>query len=335
MRVNFCENCGAPLDAAWETLAVTCRFCGVQSVPGAGAVNVAPSMPADGRPRLVVGGRTYVLEGLLGRGDACDVYRGRWAIRLGELVVVKVLRSPADADLVRAEWDVLGRLREVDGGEAAEALARRLPEPVAIGPVRRDGERLVAVYRWRSGFQHSLEDVAQTHPAGVSGQIATWLLKRVLEVLGLAHRRGFVHGAVIPPHVLVHPRDHGATLVGWGLGGERGPDGAARLRAVSRRWARLYPDAALRVRVVGPATDVAMAARCALGAAGAAPQDGRARPPASLPGDLGALVAAAADGAFDDAWALLERLTEASGRAFGPPSYNPLPMPGWDIAAPR
>jgi hypothetical protein len=71
-----------------------------------------------------------------------------------------------------------------------------------------------------------------------------------------------------------------------------------------------------------------MAARCALTAAGASSFEETGR----LPGDLGRLVVAAAWGEHDDAWALRRRVDWQASNAYGPPSYNPLPMPGWRIA---
>ena len=93
MRVGFCDGCGAPLDAPWDQLVVLCRFCGASSLPGKPGDPVPMRVPVDGRPRLNLEHRTYVIEGHLGSGDACEVYRGRWVVRLGELVVIKVLRA--------------------------------------------------------------------------------------------------------------------------------------------------------------------------------------------------------------------------------------------------
>src|SRR5262245_16781209 len=107
IRVLFCDACGAPLDArAWDAF-VLCRYCSATNAVGA---PVPGQIPDDGRPRINVGGRTYVIEGLLARGDASDVYRARWAMRLGELVVLKVNRSLRDGDLLRNEWRVLEQL---------------------------------------------------------------------------------------------------------------------------------------------------------------------------------------------------------------------------------
>jgi hypothetical protein len=318
VRVLFCDGCGAPLDAPWAELVIVCRWCGAQNLPGRAGGPVPPSVPADGRPRLNLGGRTYVVEGRLGQGDSSAVYRGRWVVRLGERVVIKVLEAPADADLLRAEWETLKALQQADV-EGADHFVTRLPAPVAHGLVTSDRARPASVFGWKSGFVHTLEQVGEAHPGGVPGPVVVWMAKRLLELLGFVHRAGFVHGAVVPDHVLVHPRDHGAMLVGFTASVPWRDGGARRLPATSRRWAALYEGA----RQATPALDIAMACRCVRAVAGwHLPSAVRADP-------VERVLLAGASGRVDDAWALGGQLTAASREAYGPPAYHPLPMPGW------
>jgi hypothetical protein len=315
-RVLFCDACGAPLDArAWDAF-VLCRYCASTNRVGAPQPG---TLPDDGRPRLSVGGRTYVIEGLLARGDVSDVYRARWSVRLGELVVLKVCRSAGDEDLLRREHRILEAL--VTSADASSAsLASRLPQPIALGPVRvSDRERLVAVYRWHSGFLHTLPDIARAHPGGIDDPIVVWVTKRLLELLGFVHRAGVVHGAVLPPHVLVQPRNHGAMLVGFATATRAQGSGRAEpLPAISRAWAAHYGEEA-RTREVSPATDLAQLARSVKLVA---------RP--SLAGELASwLDSLQSQRGSADAWQRRDELIALSRRLYGPGSYHPLAMPGW------
>ncbi len=331
MRVLFCDRCGAPLDApGWDAF-VLCRFCRSTNAVGDALTS---AMPDDGRPRVSLGGRVYVLEGLLARGDSTDVFRARWAMRLGELCVLKVTRSLADGDLVRREWEAIDRLRgsTVSGSEHFASL---LPVPIARGVLREttpEGdtvERPAAVYQWRSGFVHTLAEVIDVHPEGIDGRISVWIWKRLLEMLHFVHSAGMVHGAVLPPHVLVHPRDHGATLVGFGTATAVGGSLPARSRAFEA-W---YPERGLSTGDASAARDLAMSARCV--ARALTPVSGRGaatfEPPRSLPEPLFSLLSEVALGVptGTTAWMLRDRLNAASKQAYGPARYSPLSMPGW------
>jgi hypothetical protein len=315
-RVLFCDACGAPLDArAWDAF-VLCRYCSSTNRVGAPQPG---TLPDDGRPRISVGGRTYVLEGLLARGDVSDVYRARWSVRLGELVVLKVCRSSRDEDLLRREYNILESLC-MSADSSSAGLASRLPQPIALGPVRTpDRERMVAVYRWPSGFLHTLPDIQRAHPGGIDDPIVVWMTKRLLELLGFVHRAGVVHGAVLPPHVLVHPRNHGTMLVGFATATRsHGTSRGERLPALSRAWAAYYGEEA-RTREVSPATDLAQLARS---------MKLVARP--AVASELSAwLDSLQSQRGSADAWQRRDELIDLSRRLFGPGGYHPLAMPGW------
>lgn len=330
VRVLFCDRCGAPLDApGWDAF-VLCRFCRTTNAVGDALTS---AMPDDGRPRVSLGGRVYVLEGLLARGDSTDVFRARWAMRLGELCVLKVTRSLEDGDLIRREWDAIEKLR-ASTVAGTEHFATLLPAPIARGVLREttgEGdvvERAAAVYQWRSGFVHTLAEVMDVHPEGIDGRVGVWMWKRLLEMLHFVHRAGMVHGAVLPPHVLVHPRDHGATLVGFATATPAGGSLPARSRAFDA-W---YPTSA-NAHEASEARDLVMSARCV--ASALSPVSSRVAgtfgAPSSLPEPFRALLTDVLSGVAPSttAWTLRDRLNAASREAYGPARYSPLSMPGW------
>lgn len=318
MRVLFCESCGAPMDAPWANLVVVCVHCGSQNLPGQPGSPVPPRVPVDGRPRLNLGGRTYVLEGRLGEGASTTVYRGRWVVRLGELVVIKVLTALTDADLLRREWDTLRALQHATT-QGSDHYVTRLPVPVAHGLVDSDHPRLASVFGWKSGFVHTLEQVGEEHSSGVSPAQLVWILKRLLELIGFVHRAGWVHGAVTPDHVLIHPRDHGAMLIGWSLAAPWSPGRTRPLRAVPHRWQGLYGGS----REASPTLDIQMACQCARSIAGWHLANVVTTPP------IERVLQRGLSGDVDDAWALRDELVAASSDALGPAAYHPLNMPGW------
>lgn len=331
---HCCPNCAAPLPSADTRVAVRCDYCAIlltYEMRGWRPKEQDDEAPTDPeRPRFWLGGVRYALLGRLARGDSADVFLARREGRAPALCVVKALRAASDRDLLERESQVLVALQE-SPARGTPHFSLLAPQPVAHGVARlgmhgTEGAALVTVTRWRSGFVHNFEDIAVQYPRGVPPAAAVWLWKRVLEFLAWLNEAGWVHGAVIPAHLLVHARDHGVALVGWCAAVRSAA--RAPLPALSERALVWYPDAARRGEPVGPEVDVAMSARCVLGLLGADPELLRA--PDGVPRPLAEVLERHADpGIRSDAWTVRERLDEAARQVFGPPKFVPFPMPGW------
>jgi hypothetical protein len=335
-----CPHCGAPISPSLSSVLVACAYCGytLSGVPGAswGALLAATrdeddddddNKNEDRTHDLAVLGRRYLLLGRLAQGESTDVYLGSRMGRVTERVVIKVLRALEDADLVLREWRILHALHASEA-RAAALFRGLLPQPVAKGTVDTgDGiARLALVYRWRSGFQHTARDIARVYPRGIDARAAVWIWRRVLELLSWVHETGHVHGAVLPEHMLVHPRDHGVVLCGWSCATALGAH--ERLPAWNEAARALYPSDVLAGAPPSPGTDIAMSARCIATLLGGDP---RARDlPGKVPSKLAGLVRSEVDprpGA--SGWALRERVGETAKELFGPPRYEKFEMPGW------
>ena len=100
----------------------------------------------------------------------------------------------------------------------------------------------------------------RARPDGLDPRDVAWMWRRLLVALGLAHRAGVVHGAVLPDHVLIEPADHGVVLVDWCYSvTDRLDHGARRSCRPTPDW---YPREVHKRQPPGPGTDIAMAARC-------------------------------------------------------------------------
>jgi hypothetical protein len=257
------------------------------------------------------------------------VFFGRSDARLTELVLLKVARSrDAEAHLTRG-WRALERLHESEA-QGAEFFTSLLPQLVSFGPLKdRDG-RLCAVFRWRSGFVHTFDDVLAAHPGGVDGKAAVWLWKRALELLGWVHRSGWVHGAVLPAHLLVNARDHGVVLTGWSAATPNAVAARERLSVCSAAAREMYPAAQWGGAPATTRSDLTMTARCVLKVLGGDVSSGGV--PSAVPAPLAALLEAYLDerstAPTDDAWALKDLVSAAGKAAYGPPRFHRLHMPG-------
>lgn len=252
--------------------------------------------------------------------DDVEVYLARRARWPGERALVEVARGPDDARLIEQTWRVLDTLQRSDDRGAAN-LTRRVPEPIVYGAIE-GGDRAGAhalVLRRPLRHDHSLEDARSIHPAGIPPRTAIWLWRRILEVLSFVHRVGFVHGAVLPRHVLIERGEHGARLAGY--------THASRAGAPARPLAPTAAGFRPPCKTLAPALDLVMSARCIAWSLGGDPEDGRVPP--TVPGPLAALVRELARPDYDgeDAWVVRGRLGQIDRAAFGSPKFCPLPLP--------
>ncbi len=288
-------------------------------------------------------GRPLLLERRVGRGDKADVYLGRWDAEPSERLVVKVLRAGEDADLLEREAASLRRLGKSQA-QGAELFGRLVPSLARDGVLEVPGDaaweraRRLAPGRWRAlavraapGFDWTLADVRAAYPQGVPVEAAVWMLHRLLPLLDWVHRSWLVHGAVLPRHVLIHPRDHAARLLDWGYAVREGQP----LPAVPRACRAYYPRDVLAGAPVTRALDVRLAARTVLAVAGGDPAAGRApqHGPTAYPRAIArALEELATSGRLDgqaspSALDAYRAFRAVATDTLGPPRYHVFEMP--------
>ncbi|APA98140.1 hypothetical protein [Nocardia seriolae] len=236
----------------------------------------------------------YPVGTLHASGSVTDVYRS------GSDRVVKIPRRAAANRLLAGERNALRDIATV----ADEHEWLRPYFPILIDTVDHldtaTGEhRTVNVLDALIDGFVTLEDVLSAYPDGLDPRDYAWMHRRLLRCLAGAQLAGWVHTAISPADVLVHPRLHGIVLAGWSFATRPGAPAAATLRSLD------YPP---EIRAaVSPATDVFLAHRLMLTMLGdRAPAPMRAYATGCMQADPG-LRPDAADllGEFDD---LLDRL---------------------------
>jgi serine/threonine protein kinase len=247
---------------------------------------------------------TYSTEVLEHRGDLANLYR----VPEGHL---KLVRDPSCNDLLAREAAALRQIAE-QGDPRYLPYVPRLVDSFrhrsASGETRRANVLGVSAARL-----HSLDEVHERRPHGLDPRDAAWMWRRLLVALGLAHRAGVVHGAIVPRHVLIEPDDHGVVLVDWCYSAH---DPHEHIPAIVPGHRDDYPPEVLSRGTPGPFTDIYMAAGLM----------------ANLMGDRAPkALRRFADGCRlpsprrrpDDAWQLLAELDELLLRLYGPRKFRP------------
>jgi serine/threonine protein kinase len=333
LRKLVCPGCEGPLPSiAAMARCATCVYCGLSFAVGPDVVNArdfrAAREGAEREAELTMGplvrvaGVLYRPLGRIARGESTEVHLGERASPTRERVIFKVLRAKEDADLFSREHETLLALHASDAPGTNE-LSRRISQPVARGVLSSEGASPVLVMRYLPGYYLTLADVQRAYPDGAPPEAIPWMWRRILEALTWVHASGFTHRAILPPHLLVHPRDHCVMLVGWSC--------AARIGERSVAYPADYADMTPRGNSddTGIRTDLVMAARCMILALGG--DRATLTVPSRVPRPLAKLLQ---DGASNhaggtDAWSLRSEVGVAAKESFGPPRYYPFKMPGW------
>jgi serine/threonine protein kinase len=332
-----CRQCGAPLTPHRFARSIVCPYCGTTNLLDEASVSVATfresfrvwNSPATYHLStwISVCERYWAVEHLIAQGEIAEVYSGRAARWPTELVILKVLRSHADADLFENEWRALQKLQQ-SNAPGADTFTALLPQPVAHGKVSEGlfTGRQVSLFRWTSGFHHTFEEVARVYPHGIPPRASIWVWRRILEVLSFIHASGMVHGAVVPLNLLLQEHEHGVLLVGYSRAGRPGDPLVAPAAALSS----FYPAWAMSRPLLSTELDLALSARCVAALLGGHPQT--VALPATVPAQLAEIVrrvalAVPGAGVTSGAWAIREELGQIANAVFGPAQFIPIDMP--------
>ncbi len=262
--------------------------------------------------------RKYSLVRQLAVGDLADVHL---AIADGVQYVLKITRPSGGNPLLASEARHLKGLVARCGDRRYREYLPILAETFTVPGTR--GDRQANVFVYREGF-YTLEEIRCRYPAGLDARHLAWIFKRMLAVIGFAHTCGLIHGAVLPPHVMLHANNHGVQLLDWIHAARIG----AAMTFVPTAYHSWYPCEELRREGVGPATDIYLAAKCLMYMAGGDPV--AQRWPNAVPLEmrrfLDTCLFASKRMRPQDAWNLHEEFDELLVQLFGPPKYHQLVM---------
>lgn len=235
------------------------------------------------------------------------------------LGIVKIARNTLDNDLVQHEVEILRYLWPA--GQTEEKFYRYLPHCLVSGEY---DSRAYNVFPRFDGYI-SMADILRAYPEGIDFRDMVWMFKRTLAGLGFVHRKEVVHGAIIPPHILVHPTDHGAKIVDWCYAVQYAKH---PVKAMVPEWEAYYAEAIPNKRGATPGTDIEMITRCAVGLIGGDPKTGKI--PDTVPREIIAFFRRLLDDQPENAWTVHEAFDKLLEKVVGKRKYRPFAMPDAD-----
>lgn len=227
-------------------------------------------------------------------------------------------------------------LRHLNGRLADAHRPIRLLVPELLDAFESFGRRVLITDYDPTYF--TLEEIRSAYPQGVPAPHVAWMFNRMLAAIMAAHSAGVIHGAVLPCNMLLHSGNkqdemrHTGILTEWTcalIERERNKNEWGALKAWDDRYAEFYPEEVTRRQPVTPATDLAMAAGCAIYLLGGNVASGEV--PSETPWNMAQLLRVCRDRNPDrrprDLAAFHKQFQAMLRTVFGEPVFRELPLP--------
>lgn len=327
-----CPSCGSPLGKYRKPNEMfACRFCDATLVVTDWKID-----QLDGTAVTVITDRgRYTIADLLAKGDLCNLYLcGFKAGGQDWQAVFKIARDTADNDLVQNEARILRSLQGAEGFREFNPFLPKLLESFIYQDSESANPRQVNILTLHEQIAspmelYSLEDVRNHHITGIHPKDMAWMWRRVLSVLGFAHNGGIIHGAVLPAHILIEPKDHKLALIDWSYAVRNPQKSGERIKAISTAYEKWYGPEVFAKEQPTPGLDIHMAAKSMIYLLGIDPTTNAV--PSGLEPDLqnifGRCLEPDPRRRPQNAWELLETYDKIIERLWGPRQFREFTMP--------
>ena len=234
---------------------------------------------------------------------------------------LKVVRDPCNNPLAENEIRALRTLSaKADSNKFSPYLPQLLDAFIYDNGA---SARQALVLKKESGW-FSLSEVHAAYPDGIDPRDMAWIWRRLLVILGYAHRSDILHGAVLPENVWVLPEEHGLMLGGWSSALSGAAVVGTHVPLVSQTYHAWYPQDVLWSAIPLFPADILMSAKCMLWLLGGDPHTKMI--PKTVPNALRAFLRGCIlplSRAPRDAWKLLEEFDELLAALWGPRKFHP------------
>jgi hypothetical protein len=282
---------------------------------------------------VAVGRRTFVVHERIGVGAICSIYRCRFKAGFGEVEgVFKIARDARNNAYVAREAEVLRRLQGVDAAKRFGAFLPAVEAVVGVADAGAVAPRQGVVLRMHEEIRspadelYTLAEVKDYHEGGLEGRDVAWIWRRLLSVLGFAHSVDVIHGAVLPMHVMIEPREHKLVLIDWCCAVEQAKEATRPVTVLNAGYVEWYKRQGATRQRPTVALDVGLGARCMIELLGGDPVKGEC--PAGVEPGLARHLQRCLGGATGvDAWKLLNDFDRLIEVMWGKREFRALAVP--------
>lgn len=188
---------------------------------------------------------TYKVGKVFAVGDMSNLYKCSWDFNNG---ILKVALNTKLNSRLENENRVLKDISSVDG---IEGYIPKVVESFIL-----DGKR-ATVFSSVADDLFTLAEVKEQYPKGLHPRDFAWMWNRTLEALLRVHSAGYIHGAMLPTHMLINPINHGMVIVDWCHSVKIGEN----ITIIPKAYKDWYPPEVLNKKGAYPGTDLYLAAK--------------------------------------------------------------------------
>ena len=243
VKVMNCPSCGNTLPAsARPNQLLTCSACNTTLYLSDWEIG-----KSDGDVAVATPTRVYTISDLLFKDDLCNVYRCVYKADDKQWQgMFRIARDVDDNDLVQNEAKTLYHLHSASDYDEFRPFLPYTLESFVYQDATLSKGRQVNIYGIHEGISapnelFTLEEIHAYYPNGIDPKDMAWMWRRLLYVLGFIHNNHVVHGAIIPSHIMIEPKDHKLFLSGWGFSVSEPSKTGKRMTAISSTYDKWYP----------------------------------------------------------------------------------------------
>lgn len=258
--------------------------------------------------------QTYSLNRIMAVGDVADIYEAT----ASSDYLVKVSRVPHGNLLLENESKILKELFEAKGRYHVY-----LPSLIESFKIRDKIQKQATVFLHEPGH-YTVDEVLSKHKDGLDGRHIGWIFNRMMSVMGFIHHNGYVHGSIIPSHILLQAEFHGLKLIGWGQSVKIGQP----IKSISTAYKDWYPPEVFQKKPSTPATDIYLAVKSIIHIAGgnALKNQFPDTIPVQMQRFFKSCLLDSPTMRPQDAWELSDRFNERLTEIYGPKKFHILNM---------
>jgi len=194
---------------------------------------------------------SYIIGDYYPTANLCNVYYSK---SNDKNFVIKVAKNPIDNDLLENESTILKLFNK----DKKSIIGRTTPILTESFKIKNKVKQKVMVNvidhlkdYVPSSYIHSL------YQSKLNPRHIIWIWKRILMTLYYVHERDYIHGAILPDHIMINVKEHSVNIIDWTYAVKN----KTKLKLIDSTFKSHYPTYIFNKKNIYPKLDIYMSAK--------------------------------------------------------------------------